>query len=102
MSRMSDGKKEVVVTDIEMPFASMVVFMVKWAIASIPAMILLGAVASLFWLLVYGLFGGGTLKGGLQASQFDRAQENCKASDDQATCMGRYGFRWDGFKWVPK
>jgi hypothetical protein len=59
MSRMSDGKKEVVVTDIEMPFASMVVFMVKWAIASIPAMILLGAVASLFWLLVYGLFGGG-------------------------------------------
>ena len=34
-------KKEVVVTDIKMPFFSMVVFMVKWVIASIPAFIIL-------------------------------------------------------------
>jgi hypothetical protein len=32
---------EVTVTDIKMPFASMVVFMVKWAIASIPALLIL-------------------------------------------------------------
>ena len=41
--------QEVTVTDIKMPFGSMVVFMVKWALASIPAIIILflvGAVAS--------------------------------------------------------
>lgn len=31
----------VVVTDIHMPFSSMVAFMVKWAIASIPALLIL-------------------------------------------------------------
>lgn len=34
-------KQEVVVTDIQMPFGSMVVFMIKWAIAAIPAAIIL-------------------------------------------------------------
>ena len=34
-------KQEVVVTDISMSFGSMVIFMVKWAIATIPAMIIL-------------------------------------------------------------
>ena len=32
---------EVIVTDISMPFGSMVLFMVKWAIASIPAALIL-------------------------------------------------------------
>ena len=35
------GKQEVVVTDIRMRFGSMVLFMVKWAIAAIPALIIL-------------------------------------------------------------
>lgn len=39
--------QEVVVTDVKMPFWSMVVFMVKWAIASIPAFVIL--------LLIYGV-----------------------------------------------
>mgnify|MGYP006118641153 CR=1 FL=1 len=43
---------KVVVTDIQMPFESMVIFMVKWAFASIPAMIILGVV----WMLLLGLF----------------------------------------------
>lgn len=34
-------EKRVVVTDINMPFMSMVIFMVKWVIASIPAFIIL-------------------------------------------------------------
>lgn len=34
-------RREVVVTDVDMPFLSMVRFMVKWAIASIPAMVIL-------------------------------------------------------------
>ena len=38
------------ITDIKMPFGSMVVFMVKWAIASIPAIIIL-------WML-FMTFGG--------------------------------------------
>ena len=32
---------EIVVTDIRMSFSSMVVFMVKWAIATIPALMIL-------------------------------------------------------------
>ena len=42
-------KNEVVVTDIQMPFGSMVVFMIKWSIAAIPAaiiLLLLGAMLS--------------------------------------------------------
>jgi len=35
----SEKKQEVTVTDIRMPFGSMVLFMVKWAVASIPALI---------------------------------------------------------------
>lgn len=34
-------RQEVVVTDIRMSFWSMVVFMVKWALASIPALFIL-------------------------------------------------------------
>lgn len=40
----------VVVTDVRMPFWSMVWFMVKWALASIPAFMVLA--------LAYVLFGG--------------------------------------------
>ena len=49
------NKNEVVITDIKMQFGSMVVFMVKWVIASIPAMIILFLVG----LLVMGVFGVG-------------------------------------------
>ncbi len=35
--------RKVIVTDIQMPFGSMVVFMVKWVIASIPPLIILAA-----------------------------------------------------------
>jgi hypothetical protein len=45
---------EVVVTDISMSFWSMVVFMVKWVIAAIPAFIILMVVGA----VLSGLFGG--------------------------------------------
>jgi hypothetical protein len=45
----------VVVTDIDMPFGSMVGFMVKWAIASIPAFLILGALGFVLALLIGGL-----------------------------------------------
>ena len=48
-----DNNSNVRVTDINMPFMSMVVFMIKWAIASIPAMIILGIAGA----VITGIFG---------------------------------------------
>lgn len=45
---MAEEKREVVVTDIKIPFWSMVVLLVKWAVAAIPAVIILMLMASLF------------------------------------------------------
>ena len=55
---MSDQptRQEVVVTDIRMRFGSMVVFMIKWAIAAIPAVFVLIILAAFFWSSVIGLF----------------------------------------------
>ena len=49
------NNQNVTVTDIKMPFGSMVQFMVKWAIASIPAFIIL----FLIGMMVMGVFGVG-------------------------------------------
>ena len=49
---MSKSDTEVVVTDIKMPFGSMIVFMVKLAIATIPAVIILSAVGTLTFALI--------------------------------------------------
>ena len=53
----SDAGPEVVVTDIKMPFGSMVVFMIKWALAAIPAMIILSIIWSVIWGIAMGVFG---------------------------------------------
>lgn len=45
---------EVIITDIHMPFWSMVGFMVKWSIASIPAMIIL----ALLMVALFAMFAG--------------------------------------------
>jgi hypothetical protein len=52
------GKKGIAgveVTDISMSFWSMVVFMVKWAIASIPALIILGALSLFVYAFIIAL-----------------------------------------------
>jgi hypothetical protein len=41
---VANERREVVVTDVKIPFWSMVVLMVKWAIAAIPAVIILIAI----------------------------------------------------------
>jgi hypothetical protein len=46
------------IKDVEMPFGSMVVFMIKWAIAAIPAAIILLIFGAVIWLLVTLVFGG--------------------------------------------
>jgi hypothetical protein len=52
---------QVVVTDINMPFGSMVQFMIKWAIAAIPAAIILSVIffliTALGWGALIALFG---------------------------------------------
>lgn len=49
---MSNDRQEIVVTDIQIPFWSMVVLMVKLAIASIPALFIL----SVFGMMAAGFF----------------------------------------------
>ena len=49
-----DFQREVVVTDVKMPFWSMVVLMIKWSLAAIPAIIIL----AIIWAIVIGVFGG--------------------------------------------
>jgi hypothetical protein len=50
----SDDAKKVIVVDLQMPFFSIVVLMVKWALASIPAIIILAVIFS----ITSGLVGG--------------------------------------------
>ena len=46
--------KKVIVVDLQMPFFSIVILMVKWSLASIPAIIILAVLFS----MVSGLMGG--------------------------------------------
>lgn len=55
---MADNRQEVVVVDVEIPFVSMVVLLVKWTLAAIPAMIILVSIAVAISLVLGALFGG--------------------------------------------
>ena len=44
--------QKIIVSDVDIPIASLIIFMIKWAIASIPAMFILGAIAFIFLLIV--------------------------------------------------
>jgi hypothetical protein len=55
---MSAEFNNVVVTDVRMPFGSMVAFMVKWAIATIPAIIILTVIGSITFGVLNAIFGG--------------------------------------------
>jgi len=52
------NEDRVIVTDIQMPFFSMVIFMVKWAVAAIPALFILATMGSIFSGLISGLLFG--------------------------------------------
>ncbi len=54
----SQDHSKVIVTDIRMPFWSIVIFMVKFSIASIPAFLILLVVGFLVALFFGGLAGG--------------------------------------------
>jgi len=59
---MADENSKVVVTDIKIPFKSMVVLMVKWAVATIPALIILIVIGSITFGVVTALMGGWHMK----------------------------------------
>jgi hypothetical protein len=48
----------VAITDIDMPFMSMVGFMVKWAFATIPAIIIIYLLVTVVGAVFGGIFGG--------------------------------------------
>ena len=50
------SRMQVIVTDIDMPFMSMVVFIVKWTIAAIPARIVLFILAGIATGVLGGIF----------------------------------------------
>lgn len=53
---MADERKEVVVTNIRMPFWSMVVFLIKLALAAIPALLILWILTTLVMAVLGVLF----------------------------------------------
>jgi hypothetical protein len=50
-------RSEVIVVDIKMPFFSMVVFMVKWAVAAIPAFFILFFLGALMFTVLFSALG---------------------------------------------
>jgi hypothetical protein len=68
-------RQEVVVTDIRMPFGSMLMFMVKWAIASIPAMVILVVLGAFLWAVTLAVFSSFTgSKNNSSVSSIDGSQ----------------------------
>jgi hypothetical protein len=53
---MADKPNRVTVSDFDMPFLSMVRFMVKWAIAAIPALLILVILSAVFGGMLFGFF----------------------------------------------
>jgi hypothetical protein len=53
---MADEQK-VIVVDFNMTFGSMVIFMIKWVLAAIPALIILSILAAIFGGIIRGCFG---------------------------------------------
>ena len=55
---MNREDRHVIVTDVQMKFWSMVTFMVKWAVASIPAVIILLILGAVLSVVFAGFFAG--------------------------------------------
>jgi hypothetical protein len=57
-AKMPNNVQEIVVTDVKIPFMSMVVLLVKWALAAIPAMVILIIIGMILSMIFGALFGG--------------------------------------------
>lgn len=58
MSEVTPSAQAMIITDIHMPFWSMVVFLVKLAIAAIPAILILSVLAAVLGGILSGIFAG--------------------------------------------
>jgi hypothetical protein len=56
MNEVTTGRAEVTVVDIQMPFGSMVLFILKWTLASIPAVIIIMLIAFALATVFGGVF----------------------------------------------
>ena len=65
---MADERNEVVVTDIRIPFFSLMVLTIKWVLASIPAFILVWLITMIGMMLFWALMGGVGGMGGFMKS----------------------------------
>ena len=63
VSPLSPNSNKVVITGIKIPFVDMVVLMIKWALAAIPAAIIVFGIFFIIWLGITGLFFGWLLHG---------------------------------------
>ena len=53
-----EDTNRVVITDVKIPFLSMVTLMVKWVLASIPAFLILAVLGAIVTAIFGGIFGG--------------------------------------------
>ena len=53
----SEKTPSVKIQDIDMPFGSMVSFMIKWALASVPAIMILSIIGILISIIMISIFG---------------------------------------------
>ncbi len=65
---MADGTDSITIRDIDVPFWRIVVIMIKWAIAAIPATLIVFVLYMLIFGLLGGLIGGLAELGGLDSS----------------------------------
>ena len=56
-NKKSEKAPSVKIQDIDMPFGSMVSFMIKWALASIPAIMILSIIGILISIIMISIFG---------------------------------------------
>ena len=71
-----EGKDQhVIVTDVHMRFNSMVVFMVKWAIASIPALLIIIFITAFTWGVLSGLFSSAGSRGSRESEKLTSSSD---------------------------
>ena len=85
----SEKKQEVRITDVRMPFGSMVMFMVKWAVASIPAMFILAVLGTIFWGTAIGVLSSIRPTSGRQSASGDTTTRNSPGTAQQNTFTGK-------------
>ena len=56
-NKTSEKTPSVKIEDIDMPFGSMVSFMIKWALASIPAIMILFIIGIIISMIMISIFG---------------------------------------------